>query len=190
MHAILMRVALLSLFWCGGASSLTMPATEVVRACQRAVSALSLPELASERAMGYVEELLRYNERTNVYSKSAYDKLPFHLADSLELAQIIAESSPRAVLDLGSGSGLPSLLIACVMPSTTVFAVESKSRCALSPPLLYLAAPPAKPREQGAPPAPAGRRAFLRTQRSSSGWTRTCHSRRTSTSSAARGPST
>ena len=34
-----------------------------------------------------MRELLRYNERTNVYSKSAYEHLPFHVQDSVVLAQ-------------------------------------------------------------------------------------------------------
>ena len=32
------------------------------------------------------------------------------------------------LLDLGSGSGLPSVLIACVLPDIPVYAVEFKSR--------------------------------------------------------------
>lgn len=96
--------------------------------CQSAFSHLELDTFAAERASGYVSELLRYNERTNVYSKSAYEKLPFHVADSLTLAARIREASPKGVLDLGSGSGLPSVLIACVNPDIPVYAVESKSR--------------------------------------------------------------
>ena len=65
----------------------------------------------------------------NIYSKSAYAKLPFHVEDSLTLGALIAAGEPRrGVLDLGSGSGLPSLLIAIVNPQLPVFAVESKSR--------------------------------------------------------------
>ena len=79
---------------------------------------------------GYVSELLTYNERTNVYSKSAYEKLPFHIADSVTLALEVrdARKAQRGVLDLGSGSGLPSVIMACVNPELPVFAVESKSR--------------------------------------------------------------
>ena len=96
--------------------------------CERAVAGLSLATDASERVMGYVSELLAYNEKTNVYSQSAYDKLPFHVADSVTLAMRAGELAERGVLDLGSGSGLPSVLIACVNPELPVYAVESKSR--------------------------------------------------------------
>ena len=90
----------------------------------------SLATEAKGRVEAYVRELLRYNERTNVYSKSAYEHLPFHVQDSVVLAQHLATQQPSGggVLDLGSGSGLPSVVLACVMPDRPVFAIESKSR--------------------------------------------------------------
>lgn len=102
-------------------------------ACKKAWAHLELPAEATDRAAGYVSELLRYNERTNVYSKSAYEKLPFHVADSLTLASHIryragTDEPIKGILDLGSGSGLPSVLMACVHADTPVYAVESKSR--------------------------------------------------------------
>ena len=104
----------------------------IVHACLEGPAA-SLPEDARERVEGYVRELLRYNERTNVYSKSAYAHLPFHVHDSIVLGQLIAATSSGkdgggGVLDLGSGSGLPSVVAASVNPELPVYAVESKSR--------------------------------------------------------------
>ena len=54
----------------------------------------SLPSEAKARVEAYVRELLRYNERTNVYSKSAYEHLPFHVQDSVVLAQHLATQQP------------------------------------------------------------------------------------------------
>ena len=89
---------------------------------------LQLPSQAAERVQEYVRLLLAYNERTNVYSKSAYDKLPFHIEDSMTLALLVGKEARHGSLDLGSGSGLPSLVIACVNPELPVWAIESKSR--------------------------------------------------------------
>ena len=101
----------------------------IVHACLEGPTA-SLATEAKGRVEAYVRELLRYNERTNVYSKSAYEHLPFHVQDSVVLAQHLATQQPSGggVLDLGSGSGLPSIVLACVMPDRPVFAIESKSR--------------------------------------------------------------
>jgi 16S rRNA G527 N7-methylase RsmG len=110
------------------ADCLSVATSVVIQNCERAIQHLELDGDATDRALGYVSELLTYNSRTNVYSQSAYNKLPFHLADSLTLGLRIRERVSRGTLDLGSGSGLPSLLIACVNPDVPVFAVESKSR--------------------------------------------------------------
>ena len=44
----------------------------------------------SEAPFGpFIEALKSYNEGVNIYSKSAYDRLDFHIQDSLILASLI-----------------------------------------------------------------------------------------------------
>eukprot|EP00667_Euglena_gracilis_P022572 EG_transcript_25180 len=69
--------------------------------------------------------LRRYNAHTNIYSSAAYAKLPWHVEDSWRLARRVAG---QAVLDLGSGSGLPAVFLAAGTAPAEVYAVESKSR--------------------------------------------------------------
>ena len=76
---------------------------------------------------GYIQLLKQYNEHTNIYAKSAYNKLEFHIQDSINLAGII-QNKAHTVVDFGSGSGLPSLIIAIQNPKNKVIAIESKSR--------------------------------------------------------------
>lgn len=75
----------------------------------------------------YVILLKAYNETTNIYAKSAYEKLPFHIADSEFLAAHLP-STARHVVDCGSGSGLPAIPIAILRPDLKITAIESKSR--------------------------------------------------------------
>jgi 16S rRNA (guanine527-N7)-methyltransferase len=75
----------------------------------------------------YINLLKEYNEHTNIYSKKAYDKLDFHVQDSMEIARLI-KNTDQVVMDMGSGSGLPSIIIAIQNPNNKVIAVESKSR--------------------------------------------------------------
>jgi 16S rRNA (guanine(527)-N(7))-methyltransferase RsmG len=75
----------------------------------------------------YKNLLKTYNEHTNIYSKNAYDHLEKHILDSITLAKIIG-NKPSTLFDFGSGSGLPSVLIALENPKLQVYAIESKSR--------------------------------------------------------------
>ena len=75
----------------------------------------------------YIELLKEYNSHTNVYSKSTYDQLAFHIQDSINVAGLVSECGDR-VVDLGSGSGLPSVIIAIHNPHQKVVALESKER--------------------------------------------------------------
>ncbi|MFT5171408.1 MAG: 16S rRNA (guanine527-N7)-methyltransferase, partial [Candidatus Marinamargulisbacteria bacterium] len=75
----------------------------------------------------FIDLLKAYNMHTNIYSEKAYDKLPFHIDDSKVLAGLIS-NKPLTVFDFGSGSGLPSAIIAILNPNNTVYAIESKSR--------------------------------------------------------------
>ena len=75
----------------------------------------------------YIDLLKSYNEHTNIYSKHAYDKLDFHIKDSLVLATLIG-NRPLRIADFGSGSGLPSIILALSNPKNSIFAIESKSR--------------------------------------------------------------
>eukprot|EP00669_Euglena_mutabilis_P012843 TRINITY_DN7533_c0_g1_i1.p1 TRINITY_DN7533_c0_g1~~TRINITY_DN7533_c0_g1_i1.p1 ORF type:complete len:320 (-),score=31.34 TRINITY_DN7533_c0_g1_i1:36-893(-) len=74
---------------------------------------------------GWRRLLMEYNAHTNVYSRGAYDQLPTHIADSWNVAERVKGG---AVLDLGSGSGLPAVFVAAHPEAGEVFAVESKSR--------------------------------------------------------------
>ena len=84
------------------------------------------PIVYSDAINRYIELLKEYNETTNIYSKSAYDKLDFHIQDCITLASLIG--NPTTLVDMGSGSGLPSVILAIMHPKCKVIAVESKGR--------------------------------------------------------------
>tara|TARA_A100001015_G_scaffold164843_1_gene183265 strand:+ start:4659 stop:5270 length:612 start_codon:yes stop_codon:yes gene_type:complete len=69
--------------------------------------------------------LFEYNASTNIYSKKSYDTLDYHIEDSLNLAKLIKPSSVH--VDMGSGSGLPGVIIA-IASSAKVICIESKSK--------------------------------------------------------------
>ena len=76
-----------------------------------------------KKIITYVDLLKSYNETTNIYSKTSYDKLPYHIYDSIQLAKQI-QTSPFTI-DMGSGSGLPGIIVAICNPNPAV-CIESK----------------------------------------------------------------
>lgn len=75
----------------------------------------------------YIHLLKEYNTHTNIYSVSAYDHLAYHIQDSVNITTLFPKNT-RSVLDIGSGSGLPSIPMAITCPKVLVTAIESKTR--------------------------------------------------------------
>ena len=74
----------------------------------------------------YITLLKAQNKITNLFSKSAYDHLPFHIQDSCHIAALTKDEP--CVIDLGSGSGLPSVICAIENKKQRVIAIESKKK--------------------------------------------------------------
>lgn len=72
--------------------------------------------------------LRKWNPAINLVAPSTLDQLETrHIADSLHLAEI-AESTPGDWLDLGSGGGLPGIVMAIMRPDFSLTLIESDQR--------------------------------------------------------------
>ena len=82
---------------------------------------------ASERAL---EELVRLlgDPRAPVAASTVPAARDVHIADSLSALELEPIRSAGRIADLGSGAGLPGLVIAAVMPDCRVDLIESASR--------------------------------------------------------------
>lgn len=80
-----------------------------------------------ERLAAYRDLLLRWNATINlVAAPTAGDIERRHVADSLQLVPLLPDTGPLA--DLGSGAGLPGLVIAIALPDREIHLVESDRR--------------------------------------------------------------
>jgi 16S rRNA (guanine527-N7)-methyltransferase len=92
----------------------------------------TIPDLApdparDDRLAAYRSLLLRWNATINlVAASSAADLDRRHIADSLQLVPLLPAEG--AMADLGSGGGLPGLVIAAALPGREVHLVESDRR--------------------------------------------------------------
>ena len=92
----------------------------------------SIPDLPSnpvraKRLEVFRDLLLRWNATINlVAAKSAVEIDRRHIADSLQLVPLLPDGG--AIADLGSGGGLPGIIIAAALPQREVHLVESDRR--------------------------------------------------------------
>jgi 16S rRNA (guanine527-N7)-methyltransferase len=79
------------------------------------------------RLAAYRDLLLRWNATINLVSaRTAAEIETRHIADSLQLLPLLPAAGPIA--DLGSGAGLPGLVLAAALPDREVHLVESDRR--------------------------------------------------------------
>jgi 16S rRNA (guanine527-N7)-methyltransferase len=77
----------------------------------------------------YLDLLQRWNSTYNLTAVRERDAMRTqHLADCLALVPALLRAAPRRVLDVGSGGGLPGVIIAIFMPGTDVTCVDAVAK--------------------------------------------------------------
>jgi 16S rRNA (guanine527-N7)-methyltransferase len=76
----------------------------------------------------YVALVLKWNAKINLIGPATQSDIwSRHIEDSLQLVDLIPESA-TSMVDLGSGAGLPGLVIAIARPDTSITLVEQDQR--------------------------------------------------------------
>jgi 16S rRNA (guanine527-N7)-methyltransferase len=92
-----------------------------------AVNALTVDEEKHTRLVQYAEFLLAWNERINLISRgSVGDFAAQHIADSALAASMFPRV--KTLVDLGSGGGLPGIVIAILYPEIQITLAETKEK--------------------------------------------------------------
>lgn len=87
---------------------------------------VELDAAARERVTRFVDALLGENEHLNLTgAKNADELYRVHVADSLVLVPHLRATGPRRGVDLGSGGGLPGLVLACALQDTHWLLIDS-----------------------------------------------------------------
>ena len=90
---------------------------------------VSLTDSQVDTLSFYVERLLAWNQKLNLTAvtepAAIVDK---HLLDALALVPVFRDLGPAELLDVGTGPGLPAIVLATLLPSLRVTAVESSQK--------------------------------------------------------------
>lgn len=88
---------------------------------------LSLPESQIERLERYCELLWDWNQRLNLTRHTDWDKFVSRdLLDTIQLSQLL--SADERVLDVGTGGGVPGVVLAILRPDLHVSLCESVAK--------------------------------------------------------------
>ncbi len=90
--------------------------------------AIPLKHEITESLFVYYEELFSWNERINLISRT--ERVCFverHLVDSLSALKLHIERD-SAILDIGSGNGLPGIPLAVALPEVRIELLESREK--------------------------------------------------------------
>ncbi|MSR15272.1 MAG: 16S rRNA (guanine(527)-N(7))-methyltransferase RsmG [Gammaproteobacteria bacterium] len=87
---------------------------------------VALSRAQSDLLMHYTELVFKWNRIANLTgAKSSEDFIIRHIADCLTIVPYVVGTQ---VLDLGSGAGLPGIVLACVTPNKEITLVEPRGK--------------------------------------------------------------
>jgi 16S rRNA (guanine527-N7)-methyltransferase len=87
-----------------------------------------LPDAAMRRLDRYAAAVARWNSRINLFAPGAMPELwSRHIGDGVRVAEALPAEGPH-VCDLGSGGGVPGLVVAAVRPDLDVALYEADAR--------------------------------------------------------------
>ncbi|MEK9659535.1 MAG: 16S rRNA (guanine(527)-N(7))-methyltransferase RsmG, partial [Chloroflexota bacterium] len=89
---------------------------------------LALTQEQQDCLLTYLDGMRAWNERSGLTSSTALaDAVRVHLLDSLSIAPVLGRHVPgaRSLADVGTGAGLPGLVLAVALPGLSVTLVES-----------------------------------------------------------------
>lgn len=90
---------------------------------------IELTEIQIKQLEVYAEELLKYNEHTNLTAIKTMEEVYLkHFYDSLTVFKVIDLNIQQKVLDIGTGAGFPGLVLAICFPNLNLTLLDSNNK--------------------------------------------------------------
>lgn len=79
--------------------------------------------------LGYVEELTKWNKAYNLTAvRDPLEMIKLHVLDSLAILAHLSELEHQLVIDIGTGAGLPGMILAIMLPNTCVHLLDTNGK--------------------------------------------------------------
>lgn len=90
---------------------------------------INVDESKLQQLMSYLALLLKWNRAYNLTAlKTAEQMVSLHLLDSLSIAPYLESPQPIKLLDVGTGAGLPGLVLAILFPHWQIVLLDSNGK--------------------------------------------------------------
>ena len=91
-----------------------------------------LQEAAAEAIVSYLELLIEWTPRVDLVAPASPEKLiERHVIDSLAAGMLLSAISSAPQLDVGSGAGLPGIILAIMQPERRTYLLEPREKRAI-----------------------------------------------------------
>jgi 16S rRNA (guanine527-N7)-methyltransferase len=90
---------------------------------------LTLPEGAEQGLLAYLELLAKWNRTFNLTAvRTPGEMVTHHLLDSLVLLPLLHANPAQRLVDVGSGAGIPGLVLAIARPELAIVSIEASQK--------------------------------------------------------------
>lgn len=87
---------------------------------------LALTETQTQHLLAYIEALEKWNKTYNLTAvRDSETMLKRHVLDALSVVKLVRQQQPATLADIGTGAGIPGVILAIMLPELQVFLVES-----------------------------------------------------------------
>lgn len=88
--------------------------------------AISLTDMQVQQLVRYAQELEKWNKTYNLTAVRELDAImKRHVLDALSVIKSVEALAPKTLADIGTGGGVPGVILAIVFPELRVYLVES-----------------------------------------------------------------
>jgi 16S rRNA (guanine527-N7)-methyltransferase len=79
--------------------------------------------------VSYIEQLVKWNKAYNLTAiRDPLEMIKLHILDSLAIVKPLAQYNPQRLIDIGTGAGLPGMILAIVWPQKSIHLLDTNGK--------------------------------------------------------------